>query len=214
MDNDTSDASEQLDDRRQITAPVNPKPSGSVDQLSDASADALARAKLLLEYLKVLAWPVFVVGLLAVYRPPIGRMSESLASKFETADSVKIGSLSLEVQQRARDLGSPELGREIGQLSFNAIEALVRTPRSGSMILLSTNDRSNPPEYGLPSDAELDGLRELEKKGLIGFEEPLDTFVRDLKAIGRSMAKDSRMRTEDRQSGQSHLNSWRPENAE
>ena len=126
-------------------------------------------------------------------------MAESLASKFETADSVKIGSLSLEVQQRARDLGSPELGREIGQLSFNAIEALVRTPRSGSMILLSTNDRSMPPEYGLPSDAELDGLRELEKKGLIELEEPLDKFVRDLKTIGRSMAKDSRMRTEDRQ---------------
>lgn len=159
----------------------------------------LVRTKLTLDYLKVLAWPILIVSLLVAYRPPLSRMAESLASKLDKADTVKIGSFSLEVQERARDLGHPELGREIGQLSFDAIEELVRTPRTGDMILLSTNEHVSPPEYGLPPDAELAGLLELEKKGLIAFTEPIDEFLGSLRRVGQTLKRDSTARSEDRQ---------------
>jgi hypothetical protein len=156
-------------------------------------------ANLVLDYIKVLVWPSIIVGILIVYQPPLGRMFQSLAVKLEAADSVKFGSFELEVLKTARDLGSPELATQIGELSFNAIEALVRTPRTGSMILLSTNDRTSPVEFGLPSEADLEGLRELEEKGLITFDVPLKAFLAELKSLGRKVANDVKARAPDRQ---------------
>ena len=158
--------------------------------------------KLALEYLKVLAWPLLIVGLLAVYRPPVRRLIASLAAKFEAADSVTIGSFSLEVQRRASDLGSPNLARQIGQLSFDAIEALVRTPRSGSMALVLVNDAGAPHdlpnEYGIPLQPELDGLRELVRKEFIKFSEPLDGFLAFLKSKGEQREPNPTVQADDR----------------
>jgi hypothetical protein len=144
--------------------------------------------KLALEYLKVLTWPLLIVGLLAVYRPPIKRLIASLVSKLEDADSLSIGAFSLEVQRRASDLGSPELARNIGQLSFDAIEVLVRTPRTGTMALVSVNDygapQGLPNEYGVPLQKALDGLRELDRRKLIVFSEPLEGFLSFLSSTG------------------------------
>ncbi len=143
-----------------------------------------------LEYLKSLAWPLIFVGVLAVYRPPLGRLLDSLIAKLESAKSVKIGSLSFEVEHQARGLGRPELGREIGQLSFDAIDSLVRTPRVGVMMLMSAFDRVTPHEFGLPGDAELAALRELAKKQLIDFSAPLDPFLHELRANGELKVKE------------------------
>jgi hypothetical protein len=158
--------------------------------------------KLALEYLRVLSWPLLIVGLLAVYRPPIKRMVASLASKLEAADSLSIGSFKLEVQRRASDLGSPELAREIGQLSFDAVEALIRTPRSGTMSLVFVNDygapQGLPNEYGVPLQPGLDGLRELEKKKLIVFSESLDGFLSFLSSTGERRAKNPTVEPDDR----------------
>jgi len=158
--------------------------------------------KLALEYLRVLSWPLLIVGLLAVYRPPIKRIVASLASKLEAADSLSIGSFKLEVQRRVSDLGSPELARKIGQLSFDAVEALMRTPRSGTMSLVFVNDygapQGLPNEYGIPLQPELDGLRELEQKKLIVFPEPLDGFLSFLSSTGERKEKNPTVEADDR----------------
>jgi hypothetical protein len=165
----------------------------------DAMIDLL---KLALEYLRVLSWPLLIVGLLAVYRPPIKRIVASLASKLEAADSLSIGSFKLEVQRRVSDLGSPELALKIGQLSFDAVEALMRTPRSGTMSLVFVNDygapQGLPNEYGIPLQPELDGLRELEQKKLIVFPEPLDGFLSFLSSTGERKEKNPTVEADDR----------------
>lgn len=136
----------------------------------------LETSKLVLEYLRVLAWPLIIVGLIAVYRPPLGRMIDSLATKLEAANKVTIGSLSLEIQERARQLGSLELAEDLEELSPDAVAVLMRTPRDGRMILMSTNSE-RPDEFGAPSQNELEALGELEAKGLISFDEPLGDFM-------------------------------------
>ena len=158
--------------------------------------------KLALQYLQVLTWPLLIVGLLAVYRPPIKRIVASLASKLEAADSLSIGAFKLEVQRRVSDLGRPALAREIGQLSFDAVEALMRTPRSGTMSLVFVNDtgarQDLPNRYGIPLQPELDGLLELEKKKLIAFSEPLDGFLSFLSSTGERQEKNPASDADDR----------------
>jgi hypothetical protein len=129
-----------------------------------APSNEVAVAKLVLEYSKVLVWPMFIALILLVYQPPIGAILTSLANKFEYASSVKIGSLSLEVQAQANDLGVPGLGLKIGQLSADSIAALLSVPRSASMTLL---DQNGGGKFGLPKKDKLEPLIELEKKGLI-----------------------------------------------
>jgi len=139
--------------------------------------------KLALQYLQVLTWPLLIVGLLAVYRPPIKRIVASLASKLEAADSLSIGAFKLEVQRRV-------------------IEALMRTPRSGTMSLVFVNDtgarQDLPNRYGIPLQPELDGLLELEKKKLIAFSEPLDGFLSFLSSTGERQEKNPASDADDR----------------
>jgi hypothetical protein len=56
------------------------------------------------------------------------------------------------------------------------------------MALVSVNDYGKPhglpTEYGVPLQPELAGLRELEKKKLIVFSEPLDGFLSFLSSTG------------------------------
>src|SRR5690348_8248439 len=71
---------------------------------------AITISKVVLEYIKALIWPLVIAIILLVYQPPIVPMLNSLADKLAAASSVKIGSLSLEVEERANDLGIPGLG--------------------------------------------------------------------------------------------------------
>jgi hypothetical protein len=150
-----------------------------------APSNKVAVAKLVLEYSKVLVWPLFIALILLVYQPPIGAILTSLANKFENASSVKIGSLSLEVQAQAADLGVPGLGLQIGQLSADSIEALLQSRGNGSMILLSQNGGTS---FGLPKSTELNALLDLEKKGLIqpwDNGESIAKFVAYVKSVAR-----------------------------
>jgi len=88
--------------------------------------------------------------------------------------------------------------RGIGPLSPHAADVLVRIPRTGATNLLVRHPQRGAREYGLPSDAELNGLRELERKNLIAFDHPMDAFLMRLKAAGRYLEQDPRSRPWDR----------------
>jgi len=139
--------------------------------------------KLIIEGIQVLAWPILTVILVLMYNRPLRKMLDSLSSKFSEASKVSIGSLSLEVQAKAREAGNPKLAREVGTLSPPAIEQLLRTPRVGDMILLSTSDYQGNRNYGLPKLDEMNALRELEQKGFIKFREKLEPFLDKLHAL-------------------------------
>lgn len=62
----------------------------------------------------------------------------SRPDKLEKADKANIGSLSWEIQQRAREQGGNDLARRVGTLSPAAIDALVNAPRYGGAGILSS----------------------------------------------------------------------------
>lgn len=144
---------------------------------------SLDTPRLILEYVRVLAWPLILVAVLAVYRPPLGRMLTSLSDKFENANKVSMGSFSIEVAEQAKEVGSRELAADIGQLSASAVATLMATPREGTMMLISEFERDGEREIGLPNDSELNAMRELAEKDLLVFAEPLTEFVNYVRTL-------------------------------
>jgi hypothetical protein len=55
-------------------------------------------ARLILEYLKVLAWPIVVVGLLLHFRRPLAAILSAIGEKLASAETVKVGVLGQEVE--------------------------------------------------------------------------------------------------------------------
>ena len=143
-------------------------------------------AKLVIEGVRALAWPVLVAVVLVVFNKPLREVVESFSTKFSQANKVSIGSLSLEVEAKAREAGNPELGRQVGSLTAQAVQQLLRTPVSGDMILLSTSEYQGKREYGLPSPEVMTALKELEKKEFLRFRKPLDPFLSELRRLPRS----------------------------
>ena len=91
----------------------------------DSSAST-SRSHVVLDYIKVLIWPVLIVGILVAYRPPIGEMLESFAEKIQAASKLEFGSFAMEVREQASALGGHELADEIGELSGEAIRKLMQ----------------------------------------------------------------------------------------
>ena len=147
---------------------------------------SLEIAKLVIEAVRVLAWPVLIAILVILFFKPLREIAESFSLKFSEAHKVSIGSLSLEIEAKAREVGNPELGRQVGSLTPGAVEQLLRTPRSGDMILVSTSDFQQKREYGVPNQDALSSLKELEKKGFLKFRQPLEHFLAELRKLDRS----------------------------
>jgi hypothetical protein len=55
-------------------------------------------ASLILEYLKVLAWPLVVVGLVLRFRTPLARILSAIGDRLASAETVKVGVLGQEVE--------------------------------------------------------------------------------------------------------------------
>jgi hypothetical protein len=145
---------------------------------ASVSRPAFERAKLVLDYVRALAWPLVLLILLAVYRPPLGRMAQSVAAKIESADKLSVGSFSVEVAEQARAVGNASLATSIGSLSTLAVEELMRTPRDGVMILVSTSSSEARLEFGLPSEERYAALTELVEKGFLSWRLAPTTFDR------------------------------------
>ena len=151
---------------------------------------------LVLEFAKALVWPVFITVMIIVYRKPVRAVLQNLIDKFSQASKVTIGSLSLEIQQRVRQAGNPQLARAVGELSPGAIAELLRTPRGGRMILVSTREEKGAMDLGLPSTEHLAVLQELESQGLLRFS---PKSLKDFQRFVRSFpAKPSRTPNEGR----------------
>lgn len=154
----------------------------------------LSVATLVLGYVRALAWPVLLAGALVVYQPPIGRIVTSLAAKLEAADKVSVGSLSVEVAARAREVGGEELASSIGELSSAAVQALLQldVPEDGSSsvrVLAAETRSGGAPYVSLPDSVALAALSELEQKGFIKFTEPLDKYLAFLESPANGLRR-------------------------
>jgi hypothetical protein len=146
-----------------------------------ADNHAIEIAKLVIEAIRVLAWPVLIAVLVVAFNRPLRDIINSFSLKFSEASKFSIGSLSLEIEAKAREAGNPDLARQVGSLTAGAVEQLLRTPRTGDMILLCTFPViGGTQEYGLEKPGVLASLEELEKKGFLRFRQPLASFVAEV----------------------------------
>lgn len=148
--------------------------------------NSLEVAKLVIEGIRALAWPVLLGAVLIAFNSPLQTVVESFSIKLSQANKVSIGSLSLEIEAKAREAGNPELGRQVGSLTAQAVQQLLLTPVSGHMTLLSISDYQDKREYGLPNPEIMAALEELERKEFLRFQLPLAPFLKELKRMTRS----------------------------
>ena len=134
--------------------------------------------KLIVEVLRALAWPILFAAIVVAFHNPLRGVADGLAQKLSQANRVSIGSLSLEIEVKAKAIGDMEFARQIGNLSPEAVEALLLFPRNTNWTLLARADYKGKLLYGLPKN--ITTLRELEKKGFIEFKDLLEPFFAEL----------------------------------
>jgi hypothetical protein len=135
-------------------------------------------ARTIVDLLKILAWPLLVLYFFFVVEAPLLEIFRQLPNKFSQATKVTVGSLSLEIQEKAIKSGNPALAERLGKLSAQAIEQLIRTDKTGKIVLVGLGDRRRGENaYTLPPRSALNALLELEARGLIEFREDLGAFL-------------------------------------
>jgi hypothetical protein len=115
-------------------------------------------AKLVLEFLRVLLWPVVTLTIILVFTPHLGRILQQVGDRVGTAETLKVGVMGQEVQisgtakelakERALWAQSPD-----PQISTKKIEAIDQ----------ATRELANP-------IADLIGLKLLQSKGVVRLE--------------------------------------------
>jgi hypothetical protein len=133
---------------------------------------------LLVDLVKGIVWPLLALTFFLIFREPIRRTIVLVPDKLEKADKANIGSLSWEIQQRAKEQGGSDLAARVGALSPAAIEELISTSRYSSVGFLSTyEDPQGSRGYTIPSDTRLKGFEELESAQLLKFRQPLADWL-------------------------------------
>ncbi len=117
------------------------------------------------KFFPTLVWPAVVIIALFSFKGIV-------VSKLYDAEQISIGSFSLKVKEKARLIGNHELTDAISGLSKKSIEMLMNTGIS-HMLLVSPDKDHNPKSVTIYSGVHL----ELEKKGLISFNEPYEPFI-------------------------------------
>ncbi len=145
-------------------------------------------AKLVVKLLSILAWPGVVVGFAWAFRDPVQTILRELVKRLSLATKLSMGSFSLEVQENARHFGGASLAIDVGTLTKEAVEVLLRTPRSGAMRLLTERKFRTDREVAIPADCNIDALIELRDRDLVKFAQPLEPFLRHLRDLPSSTA--------------------------
>jgi hypothetical protein len=158
---------------------------GTEKEKESAPPTDFKMTRLVIEAGKVFAWPLLIGCLVVVYHHPLRGVMESLALKFSEASKVSIGSLTVEVQAKARESGNPELAAQVGALSPSEVLELLHTPRgNGGMNLVSVGHTLlGKREYGLPKPDVMKALDGLEQKQFIRFQEDLKTYEADISRL-------------------------------
>lgn len=140
--------------------------------------ESMNTAQLLLEAVKVLIWPLILVGVFFAFRDPLTATIQLIPEKLRESKKVSVGSLSFEIEERAARQGDARAVAGLRHLSEEAISLLLRS--SGQTRLLSTNDE-NPGYLGL---WKVDPISELVDAGLLHlFRSKKPRVYRDLSKV-------------------------------
>jgi len=139
-----------------------------------------------IELTKILVWPIFFLIVILFFRSKVRLLLDILTSSMLRAKKVSVGPLSLELEKRAFGMGNPELAVKVGSLSGGAIQMLLKIPTGpGGITLTWESHYHGEIEYCLPSERQIECMRELVAKKLIEFRYPLEPFLEVFKSYPR-----------------------------
>jgi hypothetical protein len=92
---------------------------------------------------KYVIWPIIIIFILCRYKEPIDQIVNYMPKKIRYSDKISIGNISLEVGEIAKDTGDFDLFKAIEGLSVEALDALLRMPRNGALMLVCNNRSDN-----------------------------------------------------------------------
>ena len=163
-----------------------------------SGASRLESFKVIVDLLRVIVWPIIVLGILFTFRQPIIEVADQLPGKFSAASKFGVGSLTFEIQEQARAKGNLLLAGRLRNLSPEAVRLLIELGQS-TMILVSED--IYPERTGLyffPDESRLALVRELDRSGLIEYRENLDGFLHWLRSrlfeVVRDQVRSDRLR--------------------
>lgn len=133
--------------------------------------------------LKVIAWPLVIIILVASFWNPIYNTIAQLPNLISSASKISVGPFTLEMERVAKAIGNESLGQLMGGLSPRAIELLIETG-GARYILVGTDKGPNNNMITLPNEIDIEALKELNNKELLEFNEPLEEFLVFFQSLG------------------------------
>lgn len=94
----------------------------------------------LLELVKVLIWPLLIIGFFSLFYSPLSASIRLLPEKLRESKKISIGSLSLEIQEVVVQKGDSRAAASLRKLPQPAIQLLLNTGHMPSR-LVTTNDK-------------------------------------------------------------------------
>lgn len=128
------------------------------------------------DLLKAILWPAIVGIFLWVNSEPLGALVRQLPEKFSQASKIGFAGLSVEIEQQANEAGNPELARRLNGLSPDAVKLLIEIGDSLHQFLGTSADAQDA-SYFLPTDEKMADIIELERAGLLEFDEEYDRYM-------------------------------------
>lgn len=165
-----------------MTAPRLKKPP-ACPAAKGAGSGAVRVAELCIEALKVLAWPCVAIVAFFAFYAQLQDIASGVATKMREADKVTIGSLSLEIKERVREVSNDALAEQVGKLTPQAIEQLLRIADGNNFSLFSSSDDQKALILGVPQQVQLNAIYELEKRGFLKFSLPAEPLVKRVRAL-------------------------------
>lgn len=142
-----------------------------------SSSRGLDLYRVSVDLVSAVAWPMLVAVLLVAYRQPLREITSALPQKFLAASKVSVGSLSIEIEEKARATGNPVLIQSLHGLSPEAVKYLLEIGRTGIPLFVEGKTFGGPKAYSLWVNDRMPVIRELASRGMLEFGEDLDPFL-------------------------------------
>lgn len=132
------------------------------------------------DLIRSLIWPFIILLVFIIYGSEINQIIKLIPKKIETSSKISVGSISLEIEKSAKQIGNAELGEIIKNLSESGIRKLLTLGTGRFNIILRCEYREKTESekaFSLPHDISV--LEELEKNGLIKSNDnmSLESFI-------------------------------------
>lgn len=136
------------------------------------------------DLIRAMIWPLVILIFFIAYHGEFTKIVTLIPSEIERSSKISIGSMTLEIEKTARSSGNGKLAVIIKNLSEKGIRKLLSMGSgSHSFMIRSKLFKNGTTENGFTLPIDTDVLKELEKKGLLQTNEPIDKFLSYFKGL-------------------------------